>query len=266
MSNALARLRASIGDPLFERTRHGIEPTRRARAMAEPVSAAIASAQQALSGLASSPTTVPTLSVAANTYAQWLLLPSLADSMPTAPFPFSLEIHRRGPVASGDVGLTIEWRNAGTTRVDDQSALVTRDALVCVVRRGNRSVGDRFPLQSFLDAEHVAIQSDWNRGIDVVDGALAGRGETRRVLVAVPDFVSAAWLVSRTDLVAMVPRRLAELLAPSLGLGILSVPFEVTDLALEISWSRASGDDPVAMWAKRRIVEAGRQLARSQKA
>ena len=265
MSNALARLRASVGDPLFERTRHGIEPTRRALAMAEPVGAAIASLQQALSGFVGSSTTVPALSVVADAYAEWLLLPAVVGAMQAAPFPFSLDIHRRSPVPSSNVALTIDWRDLGATRVGDQSVLVLRDSLVCIVRRGNRSVGDRFPLQSFLDAGHVAIQSDWNRRIDVIDGALARRGEKRRVLVAVADFVSAAWLVSRTDLVAIVPRRLGELLAPPLELGILSVPFDVTDLALEISWSRENSDDPVAMWVKRRILEAGRQLAESQK-
>src|SRR5881628_1050959 len=41
VSNALARLRRALSDPLFVRTREGIAPTARAQALARPLAAAL---------------------------------------------------------------------------------------------------------------------------------------------------------------------------------------------------------------------------------
>src|ERR1700745_11286 len=48
VSNALARLRALFGDPLFVRTASGMEPTPFARGVAEPVRQALALLDSAL--------------------------------------------------------------------------------------------------------------------------------------------------------------------------------------------------------------------------
>jgi len=262
MSNALARLRDHVGDPLFERTRHGIAPTPRALAMAEPIRSAMASVQRALSGSAEAAPQPRTLIITANSYAESLLLPAVAREIEGAQQPFTLDVRRGQTNARNDDGLTVAWRGAAPTETDAQSIVALRDSLVCIVRRGNSAIGDRFPLSTFLACMHVAVDSEPSPARDIVDSALATLGKGRRVAVRVSDFVGAAWIVSQTDLVAVVPLRLAQSMASRLGLGILKAPLELPDLVLEVFWTRRAGDDRLAMWLKERILEAGRLLAR----
>jgi DNA-binding transcriptional LysR family regulator len=263
MSSALARLREQMGDPLFERRRHGIAPTPRALAMAEPIRSAIESVQQALSIAPEAPPRPRTLRLSANSYSETLLLPEIARHLGGAPEPFVLDVRREDPNSPG-VALTLQWRAAGAAGPHTLSTTVLHDPLVCIVRRGNRAIGDRFPLSSFLDCAHVAVSSEPTRSRDIVDAALAPLGKSRRVVMAVAGFVDAAWQVSQSDLVAVVPRRLAQAIASRLGLGILSAPVALPDLVLEASWDREANDDQLAMWLKGLILEAGRQLAGAQ--
>ena len=263
MSNALARLRDGVGDPLFERTRHGIAPTPRALSMAAPVRSAMVALQQALSGSTVASPLPRALSIAANSYAACVLLPAVARELADSPEPFRLDVRPPEAPASRDVALTLAWRGAASSLPDTRSAIVFRDSLVCIVRRGNRAVGDRFPLSTFLECAHVAVAAESGSVQDIVSAGLEKIGRSRPVALTVPDFVSAAWIVSQTDFVAVVPRRLAQSMAPRLGLGILKVPLDLPEIVLEVSWRRPAGGDEGAMWLKERILEAGRQLTKS---
>lgn len=262
MSNALSRLRDGVGDQLFERTRHGIHPTSRALAMAEPVRSAMTSLQHALLEPAESAPIARSLLVAANMYAQSIVLPRVADVISKSLKPMVLAV--REPVPnSPDAALTIDWADAWQRTAANRTALVLRDSLVCIVRRANRSVGTRYTLSGLLEADHVGVGPD--RARDAVDSALSLVEKRRRITVQASDFIGAAAIVSETDLVAIIPRRLAELLAQSLGLRILKSPLVLKGQVLQVSWTRRSSADALTMWLKGRVLEAGRKVGRARK-
>src|SRR5258705_6168360 len=69
MSNTLAHLRTLLDDPLFRRTSHGLEPTPRALALAEPVRQGLRLFESALSAPSFDPNTAErTFVVAASDY------------------------------------------------------------------------------------------------------------------------------------------------------------------------------------------------------
>jgi DNA-binding transcriptional LysR family regulator len=230
--------------------------------MAEPVRAALVNVRRAL--IEQTEIATRTVGIAANSYARHVLIEPIIRDTSTAPRFFTLDIRPPDTHAPADVVLSIAWRSATANPPGTRSQLILRDSLACIVRRGNRGIGDRFPLSAFLQAEHVAVSAEL-AGPSDVDAALPALGKSRRVALSVPDFVSAAWVVSRTDLLAVVPWRLAQLLARQLGLGILSLPFDVPDLALDLSWPRSSEDDSIAMWLKEKILESQQQVPGSSR-
>lgn len=255
MSNALSRLREGVGDPLFERTRHGIHPTSRALAMAEPVRSAMTSLQQALLAPAEQSAPARTLSVAANAYSQVVLLPHVARLVADAPTPMVLSV-RDADASSPAAALTIDWTDTLAKSAGSRRAVVLRDAYVAVARRSKRDVGTRYALEDFLEADHVAIGAE--RAHDAVDSALTSLERRRQIAVYAPDFIGAACIASSTALIGVIPRRLAQLLAPSLGLRILKIPLDLKEISLSVSWPGRSADDHLAMWLKGRVLEAGK--------
>ena len=253
MSNALARLREGVGDPLFERTRHGIDPTARALALAEPVRSAMNLLQQAL-GVESAPSPAPrVISIAANAYAQALVLPHLTKTIRDAPRPIGIDVRFNNLEG---VDLTIEWTGAGLKAGGSRSATLLRDEFVGIVRRGRREMSTRYTLADFLEVDHVAIGPD--RVHDPVDVALATLEKRRRIVACAPDFTGAAWIVSGSDLVAVLPRKLAERLAAGLALRVLKPPIELKELVLAVSWSARGSADSLVMWVKNRLLEAAK--------
>ena len=77
-SNALGRLRRSIGDPLFVRTAEGMTPTPRAKAMAATLRTAFEDVQRAIEGSSPRSVAVRPVRIAMDDYIQMLFLPSLA--------------------------------------------------------------------------------------------------------------------------------------------------------------------------------------------
>jgi DNA-binding transcriptional LysR family regulator len=255
LSNALARLRNRVGDPLFERSRRGMTPTPRALAMAEPVRTALAGFHRALTTRADAAPADRIVGVAANEYAQCVLLPRVLrateDSLPR------IVLDVRSPTAASapaDVALSIDWAAAVAALPLTDSAVVIRDPFACIARQGNRAVGARLSLDGFVRCEHVTVRT----GAPPID-QLKSR-------ISVPDFLAALWLVSRSDLIAAVPRRLAELFAPKLALRVFKPPLNLPDAVLKVAWSRHGGHDPVVRSLRARVLEAGRHVAENSKA
>lgn len=255
LSNALARLRGRVGDPLFERTSRGMAPTPRALAMAEPVHAALADVQRALRTRADSPPVERIVRVAANEYAQCVLLPRVLRAIENSSPRMVLDVisPTAAPVLA-DVALSIDWADAATATHSGGSAVVIRDPLACIASRGNRAVGARLSLDRFFRCEHVTIRT----GAPPMDQV--------KSRITVPDFLAAVWLVSRSDLVSAVPRRFAELFAPKFGLRVFKPPLNLPDVVLKVGWSRHGGSDPVVRSLKARVLETGRHIAENSKA
>ena len=259
VSNALARLRDGVGDSLFERTRHGMAPTPRALAMAEPVRAAMSHLQRALVPAADGKPPRRELRIAANVYAQLVVLPLAASGLESAPQPIALDVH----ASPGHAALTVDWRDLSSRGPSRMPIL--RSRLSCVIRRGNRAVGRSLGMREFLRASQVAVRSSAGRPGDGVDFALSELGERREVAVSVEDFVSAGRIASKSDLLAVIPRVVADQFRDELDLRVLNPPMRLSEIILEVSWSRASADDSLAMWFKNQLVSAGRLLSRSSR-
>ncbi len=247
-SNALGRLRAAVGEPLFERTGGGMVPTPRAQAMALPVRAALADVQRALASSAESPAPPPIVTIAANEYARCLMLPLVMRALNKTAPAVRLDICDVASTAAGQAEFSIDWAAEG--RPDGQ-AIILRDVMVGIAARGNRQVRGA-TAGVMLDPRREIVVSGMERHL-----AALGRDERQ----AVPDMLTAVCLVSETDGVAGIPDRLARRFAKTMALKVFKLAHPGPGLVLELNSRANTVTDPVAVAVKKCVVGAAKRLA-----
>lgn len=106
-----------------------------------------------------------------------------------------------------------------------------------------RLTGESVSLDTFVAEGHAVVGST-NPGKGAVDVALAVIGKARRVQIATGHFLSLIRITATSDLVATVPRRLAEQAANELQVKILSVLSDLQPFDITMAWSARRHNDP----------------------
>ena len=248
VSNALARLRIRLGDPLVVRTGRGLAPTPRAEQMAPLLAAAFGELERAVGHEGFEPATCTRTFTFADSE-EFSQLPRLArmfeQSLPRATLdlvvsedPFAALAAGRADVALGPEGM----RGPGLYR-----RLVYEERAVRVVRRDNP--GWRQAARVDTDLPQIAVE--------VTDVARGRIPPTRgRVAIRVPTFLAAALAVSETDLVATLPVGLARSLAPVLGLRVLAVAAPARRVALY--WHVRTHEDEAMRFFRGLVIDVAR--------
>jgi len=82
----------------------------------------------------------------------------------------------------------------------------------------------------------------------VVDHVLAGLGRKREVVAALPYYLAALATVQATELIATVPRSLAERFAASFGLAVTEPPIAIRRFTVKLLRHRRNLGDPLLDW------------------
>jgi DNA-binding transcriptional LysR family regulator len=141
-----------------------------------------------------------------------------------------------------------------------RSRQLLTDRFVSVVRRDHPEVGRRLSLQQYVRLAHMQVAPRGKPG-GYVDDVLAERGLVRKVVRAVPYFVTALQLVSQTDYVLTISERIARRLAPALGLEIFEVPLPLRPYALSLVWHPRLDGDAAHRFLREVFVRAAAEAA-----
>jgi DNA-binding transcriptional LysR family regulator len=260
-SHALARLRRALGDPLFVRAPGGLIPTARAEALAEPLRAALESLGRSLARPEpfDPARSRRSFSLASADYGAYVVLPPLMERIareapgvdiwvrPMDDQPFE-------QLARGDVDTVIAPLTG-----DAPAALHARklfdERFVGIARRGHPRVRGGVALDAWTELPHIFIAPRGRPG-GVVDAALARVGRARRVSLAVPQFLIAPHVVTRTDLVGVLGARLAESLAQTLPLQLFDPPVTLPTFPMHLLWHARTHEDPGQRWFRAQVVDA----------
>ncbi|MCY1014652.1 LysR substrate-binding domain-containing protein [Pyxidicoccus sp. MSG2] len=145
------------------------------------------------------------------------------------------------------------WRLRGCAAFRVQALF--RERFVCVARRGHPVTGGRLTLARYLEHGHVSV-APWGGTGSIVDETLGRMGKSRRVVVAVPHFLLAPFVVASTDLLLMAPERVAQRLASAFGLELLRAPMGVAGFTVSQLWHERVQHDAAHPWLRRVITEA----------
>ena len=273
VSHALRRLRVSIDDPLFVRAGNTLQPTARARDMAAGVSEGLARLQAAMRPVAFDPATaVRTFTLAAGSYFCALLVPQLvARARKVAPG-VTIRIVPVGAgllaeLDEGTVDLALGAFDRVPARLTGQTLF--HEDLVWIASETN-SIGVRCRTsEELLRHPHLIIAS--RRSFEPI-GALLAEGPLESQLPEQPgqradteaghpgsaivyDALTAAAVVARSDMVALVPRRLAQSERARLSLQIIETgeAGRGIDLGL-VTHNRLAADAGIA-WLRTELRE-----------
>lgn len=215
VSIQLARLREIFADPLLMPGPRGMQPTARADELRQPLRAALAALEQAVAPVApfDPATAAETWRVAATDYmASAILLPMLGRLRLASPGSrlavFELQPARLEQQAASDtVDLFFHTREGAPPGLHQR--LLFRERYVLAGRAEHPALRPGLSLETFCQLEHVIVSPDGGGFSAATDTALANLGLARRVVLSVPHFLFMLETLRNSDLVAVLPERLA---------------------------------------------------------
>ncbi|HEY5239432.1 MAG TPA: LysR substrate-binding domain-containing protein [Rhizomicrobium sp.] len=106
-------------------------------------------------------------------------------------------------------------------------------------------------LETYLAQDHIIVSAGGGT-TEIVDEILAQQGKKRRVVAAVPIFLSALAAVAGSEAIVTMPAHLIALYAEYFHLHIHESPVAIPPFHISAAWRRGS-HDPAAHWLVERI-------------
>lgn len=268
VSHALARLRDVMGDPLFTRLPHGLQPTPRAQELAPMVEHLIDLARQTMRGEAFDPASTRRLVRIAGSDATLALIAApllerLAQSAPSLQVSFRALVRRAAStaLAAGDLDIAIGLHPPAAEGF--RSALLWSDSYSVVARKRHPRLRTACTLADYVAERHVLVSNDGDL-VGLVDHALAAKGAARKVVASAPYFLMALSMVARTDAVVTLPTAIAKTFAPDFDARIFPCPVAVRPLHVRMLTSARA--DPLIGWVCERLQDIADDLVAAQTA
>ncbi|MBS1231100.1 MAG: transcriptional regulator, LysR family [Proteobacteria bacterium] len=258
VSGMLTRLRECFDDPLFVRAQRGIVPTLRALELAGPVKQLLGDAEAMLKPPVFDPATASmTLTIASTDFAlRAVVVPFLSALRERAPgiriavLPVD-EQRLRTQFERGDIDLALITPEC--TPAGSHARRLFDEQYVCVLRAGHPDgAAGRLSLDRFCALDHALVSCSGGSFSGVTDEALAAVGRERRVVVSVTSFLVLPEILRASDLVAVIPRRLA---THSEGLIVLDPPIAVSGFTETVVWHERTHRDPGHRWLRELLFE-----------
>ena len=259
MSRALARLRATTGDPLLVRAGRGLVPTPRALALRARVGSLVQDAESVLR-----PAEALDLATLVRTFTLRTsegfvenfapaLLARTAREAPGVRLRFMQKVDKdSGPLRDGIVDL--ETGVVGeTTGPEVRAQALFRDRFVGVVRAGHPLGKGRITPARYAAGRHILVS---RRGRDrgPIDEALQQLGLERGIATIVGGFSTALALARASDLIASVPERHTGILRA--GMHTFSLPFAAPEVTVSLLWHPRLDADSAHRWLRGCVREA----------
>lgn len=261
VSHALGRLRELLNDPLFERHGNEMVPTPLARSLALTIGSSLTSLEQMMhrAGRFEAASSERAFTIAVRESQESAFLPSLMERIAReAPNidVAAVRIERRDledDLHSGEVDFAIDV--SLPVSADVRREQIGAAPLVVLARQDHPAARGSLDLDTYIAQEHVLVTGR-RRGRGYEDVALAKLGLTRRIRVRCQQYAAAADIVRRTDLLATVSSKHAELVNRETHNQILPFPAELAPLDSFLYWHARAEDDPACRWLKPLLLEA----------
>jgi DNA-binding transcriptional LysR family regulator len=266
-SHALNRLRDLLADPLLVRVGTRMELTPRAASLRDSLGEALQNVQTLLVADSFEPAASSRrFSVMMHDHIAHLVVPRLVSRVHSEASGVRLDVLPWQSPASvkperlRSIDMLISCSVDEITGFQRESLFTDTEATV--VRKRHPSIQRMRSLKTFLNSRHVAVVGKGLRE-DPVDAWLREEGLTRHIVLRVPSYLQALQAVAQTDLVAFVPKRLAQSLARSLSLAVLSPAIDPGLYQECLFYPRRLAQDPANIWLRKVIREIGEQISHS---
>ena len=272
VSNALRRLRETLGDELVQRSGQGMAPTPRAVAIWPAVREALRQLQASLipnEFVPAEATLTFVLAMADATAAS--LIPGLNDTLEQEAPGIALRViplTTRDPrqllddescdLAVGYFPSVVPDLTAKAQSGETMPFLFQRlydDEYVCVMRKDNPLASGPFTLSRYCSARHMLVSFS-GRPYGFVDESLAALGRERRVVLTVNQFFTAGRVVANSNLLTVLPRHFVQVTGIADQLAQRPLPFKVSPVHVDALWHRRSHQRSAHVWLRQAAMRA----------
>ena len=272
VSNALRRLRETLGDELVQRSGQGMAPTPRAVAIWPAVREALRQLQASLipnEFVPAEATLTFVLAMADATAAS--LIPGLNDTLEQEAPGIALRViplTTRDPrqllddescdLAVGYFPSVVPDLTAKAQSGETMPFLFQRlydDEYVCVMRKGNPLASGPFTLSRYCSARHMLVSFS-GLPYGFVDESLAALGRERRVVLTVNQFFTAGRVVANSNLLTVLPRHFVQVTGIADQLAQRPLPFKVSPVHVDALWHRRSHQRSAHVWLRQAAMRA----------
>lgn len=269
VSHALARLRKALDDVLFIRTQSGLQPTARAEEMASDIRRGLFHFQNALAPTSFDPATAERhFTIAASSYFCTLLIPALVERLREEAPGISLGlVPARETLVTlldrGEIDLALGTSFDGPARIIVEP--LYQEKMVWIASSDNAVVRKRLRADEIHAADSILVVP--SRPFEMA--AKTDRDSTLAVHHAVPsaaasgsnrfivyDSQTAVSLVARSDLIAVVPERMAAWAVARGRVVILDWMTEESSYEMALIWHVRGRSNHGLTWLRERIHRA----------
>lgn len=262
VSHALSRLRVLFGDPLLVKGRERMTATSRALEVEVQVRRLLADAEALLHTrtVFDPATSAARFSVMTAEFLEHLLAPPLSRLLSSEAPGIRVEFHAADRehahawFEEGRIDYRVGWWPSPPQTL--RFKMLFRERLVCIARKDHPFIANP-TLEKYLNAQHVRTPSE-RTGISerAVDRAAAVLHCRVAVAMRVQGLLPLLNAVAHSDMIATVPKRMAESLADAFGLGIAALPLtDVPDGQVALYWHERTHNDAAHRWFRERLVE-----------
>ncbi len=261
MSHGLRRLREHFNDELFIKRGGGMQPTPFAQNIADAVQQALAQLDRTLFEPAAFDyaSSRRCFHLGVNDYSSQLLLPGLMARLqrlaPTlrlqivhCPIADQDDINDRLSDSELDLAVAVLDRAPAL----EQSCLLCEDPLVVVMDRSHPLWEAPMTVEQFVSYPHAAVSMREQEPV-LINALLASQGLRRQVMLTTPYVATLPEILRDSELLAVVPKKAAELMVAKHWVGYRPLPFRVRPFSVCLVWPRSRSADPGVSWLVEQI-------------
>jgi DNA-binding transcriptional LysR family regulator len=266
MSGALARLRRHFDDELLVRDGRLYRLTPLAQRLLPDVRDALRQVERTLEARPEfdPATSTRTFSLVMSDYAVTVLVDPLLRRVHEIAPGVGLTVHPLPPdLQESDRAMLQHDLVIGPTGFSfpGESEEIFRDRYVCLVDPGNpRLAGGALSLADFGELPQAVATFGQREILNQAELALEALGVPRHIQVTTQGWLSLPFVVAGTDLVAVVPERLARRVAGTAGVTVCEPPFGTIELIEAVWWHPTRSGDQAVRWLRSIAAQVGARL------
>ena len=262
MSGILNRLRESFNDPLFVRVQHGMQPTDRALELGKIARQILTDINSMLQPPVLEPENLAmTLRIGTTDYVQAIIV-----------VPLILKLRQLAPNVQVAL-LPVQGQNVKTLFEQNKIdlAFVSQDNLtpdmyqqklyderyICAMSKTHPMANTAFTLEDFFFFFFAMFSYNGGEFGGGTDLALQKLGLKRKVMVFLNNILLLPSLLQKSDLVAVLPARLAKTLSNA---HLQTPPIEIDGFTMLMSWHERTHHDIAHAWVRELVMEMMRDI------
>lgn len=257
ISYSLSRLRSLLNDPLFHRTRDGMQPTFSADKLYETFRTSLMNIELAI---ASTNEFNPSLSrrtfrIALSDLGEVFLLPILMKKFRALAPNISIE------VVSMEVNQVEDWLFKG--RIDAAVGNLTflkgkvdylsifEEFYTCLVCAQHPRIGKQLTLDQFINEHHVSVPR--TTGHSLVEDILKKLEISRHVSLTIPHFSVLPSIIPDSEVIVCLPSRVAGMFAKNGSTKVMEIPLDLPKFEVGVYWANQLEDTVAQQWLTQTI-------------